>query len=303
MHILKIIHGYPPNYNAGSEVYSQSVCNELSKHYKVSVFTREENLYAPDFSIRHEKQSDNLDLYIVNNPQGKDGYRHKQMDDNFSDLLKELKPDIAYIGHPNHLSIGLIDERNKQKIPIVFMLHDYWLMCPRSQFLTRSIVKENEEDYDKEFFGEVFLIENEKKTVSTNICLLVTDYINKPIYKVLFKEIDFVNKDKKFLSKKGIDGKYQEHTLNRDYNCMGVNLPLSIEETKKLFQEDTKIEIELEIISIFNVQFTVRYEITIGPKKNTSKNPDKKKFKNLQTYLMHHSIYRVEEQEIVVKKK
>jgi len=52
MHILKIIHGYPPNYNAGSEVYSQSVCNELAKGHKVSIFTREENPYAPDFSIR-----------------------------------------------------------------------------------------------------------------------------------------------------------------------------------------------------------------------------------------------------------
>lgn len=143
MHILKIIHGYPPNYNAGSEVYSQSVCNELSKRHKISVFTREENLYAPDFFIRHEKQSGNLDLYIVNNPQGKDGYRHKPMDDNFAELLSKIKPDIACIGHLNHLSTGLIDELNKQQIPIVFMLHDYWLMCPRGQFLTRSIGKPN----------------------------------------------------------------------------------------------------------------------------------------------------------------
>jgi glycosyltransferase involved in cell wall biosynthesis len=143
MHILKVIHGYPPTYNAGSEVYSQSVCNELSKKHKVSVFTREENLYAPDFSIRRKQQSNNLDLYIVNNPQGKDGYRHKQMDENFAELVKQLKPDIAYIGHLNHLSTGLIDELNKLKIPIVFMLHDYWLMCPRGQFLTRSIGKES----------------------------------------------------------------------------------------------------------------------------------------------------------------
>ncbi len=143
MHILKIIHGYPPNYNAGSEVYSQSICNELSKHYKVSVFTREENPYTPDFVIRHQKASDNLNFYFVNNPQGKDGYRHKPMDDNFSELLKKIKPDIAHIGHLNHLSTGLIDELNTQKIPIVFTLHDFWLMCPRGQFLTRSIGKEN----------------------------------------------------------------------------------------------------------------------------------------------------------------
>lgn len=143
MHILKIIHGYPTNYNAGSEVYSQSICNELSKKHKVSVFTREENPYSACFSIREQKVNDNLTLYFVNNPQGKDGYRHKQMDDNFAELVKRLKPDIAHIGHVNHLSTGLIDELNKLKIPIVYTLHDFWLMCPRGQFLTRSIGKEN----------------------------------------------------------------------------------------------------------------------------------------------------------------
>lgn len=143
MHILKIIHGYPPNYNAGSEVYSQSICNELSKRHKVSVFTREENPYSPCFSVREQKVNDNLSLYFVNNPQGKDGYRHIQIDEKFADLVKQIKPDIAHIGHLNHLSTGLIDELNKINIPIVFTLHDFWLMCPRGQFLTRSIGKVN----------------------------------------------------------------------------------------------------------------------------------------------------------------
>lgn len=141
MHILKIIHGYPLNYNAGSEVYSQSICNELSKKHKVSVFTREENPYSPDFTIRHENQTDNLNFYFVNNPQGKDGYRHKQMDENLAELVKQINPDIAHIGHINHLSTGLIDELNKLNIPIIYTLHDFWLMCPRGQFLTRSIGK------------------------------------------------------------------------------------------------------------------------------------------------------------------
>lgn len=139
MHILKIIHGYPPQYNAGSEVYSQSICIELSKYHKISVFTREENLYAPCFSIREEKINENLTLYLVNHPQGKDGYRHQQMDDVFTSLLKKLQPNIAHIGHLNHLSTGLVDVLNLFKIPIVYTLHDFWLMCPRGQFLTRSI--------------------------------------------------------------------------------------------------------------------------------------------------------------------
>ena len=139
MHILKIIHGYPPQYNAGSEVYSQSICIELSKYHKISVFTREENLYAPCFSIREVKINENLTLYLVNHPQGKDGYRHQQMDDVFTSLLKKLQPNIAHIGHLNHLSTGLVDVLNLFKIPIVYTLHDFWLMCPRGQFLTRSI--------------------------------------------------------------------------------------------------------------------------------------------------------------------
>jgi len=143
MHILKLIHGYPPNYNAGSEVYSQSICNELSKKHKVSVFTREENPYEPCFRIREQKETENLTLYFVNNPQGKDGYRHKQMDDNFAELIAKINPDVAHVGHLNHLSTGLIDELNKLKIPIVYTLHDFWLMCPRGQFLTRGIGSSN----------------------------------------------------------------------------------------------------------------------------------------------------------------
>ncbi len=143
MHILKIIHGYPPYYNAGSEVYSQSICNELCKKHKVSVFTREENPYAPCFSIREQQINNNLTLYFVNNPQGKDGYRHIQMDKNFALLVQELKPDIAHIGHVNHLSTGIVDVLYEMNIPIIYTLHDFWLMCPRGQFLTRSIGKKN----------------------------------------------------------------------------------------------------------------------------------------------------------------
>lgn len=138
MHILKIIHGYPPHYNAGSEVYSQSICNELSKRHKVSVFTREENPYSPEFAIRHQKENENLDFYIINNHQGKDGYSNVIIDEKFAELISEIKPDVAHVGHLNHLSTGLINELNKQKIPIVFTLHDFWLMCPRGQFLQRN---------------------------------------------------------------------------------------------------------------------------------------------------------------------
>lgn len=142
MHILKIIHGYPPNYNAGSEVYSQSIVDQLKKTNKITVFTREENEYIPDFNFRKETK-DGVDFVFVNMPRGKDGYNHSLINNRFAELIREIKPDVAHIGHLNHLSTGIIDELNKQVIPILFTLHDFWLMCPRGQFLQRNFDGKN----------------------------------------------------------------------------------------------------------------------------------------------------------------
>ncbi|WP_372365114.1 glycosyltransferase [Candidatus Uabimicrobium sp. HlEnr_7] len=142
MHILKVIHGYPPKYNAGSEVYSQSICNQLAKSHKVSIFTREQNIFASDFSIREEADG-SLTKYFINLPREKDGYRHSQLDSAFAQLLDRVKPDVAHIGHLNHLSTGIIDKLNEKKIPIIFTLHDFWLMCPRGQFLQTNFANPN----------------------------------------------------------------------------------------------------------------------------------------------------------------
>jgi glycosyltransferase involved in cell wall biosynthesis len=48
---------------------------------------------------------------------------------------KKYKPDIVHIGHLNHLSTSLVTEVHQRNIPIIFTLHDFWLMCPRGQFL------------------------------------------------------------------------------------------------------------------------------------------------------------------------
>jgi glycosyltransferase involved in cell wall biosynthesis len=138
MKILKIIHGYPPEYNAGSEVYSQSVCNELAKTNEIIIFSREENEYEPDFKIRETITEHGILNFRVNMARSKDGYNHPLLNERFGAMIKEIKPDIAHIGHLNHLSIGLVDELHAQKVPILFTLHDFWLMCPRGQFLQRN---------------------------------------------------------------------------------------------------------------------------------------------------------------------
>ena len=137
MKILKVIHGYPMRYNAGSEIYSQTLCHRLADHHEVHVFTREGDSFAPDFNLKteHDPEDPRVTLYIVNNPRLKDRYRSTEIDQRFGEVLERVRPDLVHVGHLNHLSTSLLHEAASREIPIVFTLHDYWLMCPRGQFM------------------------------------------------------------------------------------------------------------------------------------------------------------------------
>ncbi|HJL22377.1 MAG: radical SAM protein [Sandaracinus sp.] len=137
MKILKVIHGYPMRYNAGSEVYSQTLCHALAERHEVHVFTREEDAFAPDFRMRTERDPDDrrITIHLVNNPRLKDRYRATAIDQRFTEVLEQFRPDIVHVGHLNHLSTSLLKAAAAREVPIIYTLHDYWLMCPRGQFM------------------------------------------------------------------------------------------------------------------------------------------------------------------------
>jgi hypothetical protein len=58
MRIVKVIHGYPMLYNAGSEVYSQMLCQGLANKHDVHVFTREEDPFTADYATKTETDRD-----------------------------------------------------------------------------------------------------------------------------------------------------------------------------------------------------------------------------------------------------
>ncbi len=140
MRILKIIHGYPPHYNAGSEVYTQSIVRELSKRHEIFVVSRIENPFERDFHV-HKEEKANITFYFVNFPNSRDGYNIPAFNEVFHYILKEIQPEVVHIGHLNHLSTGIVPVIKRYQIPILYTLHDYWLMCPRGQFLQRNITK------------------------------------------------------------------------------------------------------------------------------------------------------------------
>ncbi len=142
MRILKVIHGYPPRYSAGSEVYSQHLAHELANFHDVQVFTRQENSFIEDYHLSTEL--DHLDprilINIINVPRVKyrDQYIHAPVEEYFRNILNKFNPHIVHFGHLNHLSINLPKIAKELGVLTFMTLHDYWLLCPRGQFVQRN---------------------------------------------------------------------------------------------------------------------------------------------------------------------
>ncbi len=138
LNILKIIHGYPPYYMAGSEVYTFNLANELSKFFNITIFTRVENDFKEPYSINESNEND-ITVIRVNKPNRDYTFRSKYEDNKmakiFEKYLVRIKPDIVHIGHLSHLTIFIVEIIKKYEIPIVFTLHDYWMMCIRGQLI------------------------------------------------------------------------------------------------------------------------------------------------------------------------
>lgn len=142
MKILKVIHGYPPYYSAGSEVYSQLLAHGLADNHEIQVFARYENSFLPDF--HYSQVLDYLDprilLHLINIPLTKYRYKflNKEVDERFKKILEEFKPDVVHFGHLNHLSLSLPSITSELNIPSIYTLHDFWLICPRGRFIQRN---------------------------------------------------------------------------------------------------------------------------------------------------------------------
>jgi glycosyltransferase involved in cell wall biosynthesis/MoaA/NifB/PqqE/SkfB family radical SAM enzyme len=140
MRVLLVIHGYPPRYNAGSEVYTQSLARGLAARHDVRVFTRQEDPFLTQFATVDETDpgDSRVRLRVVNNAVSRDRYRYDGIDTELRRLLDEFPPDVVHVNHVSHLSTTLLKTVRDRGVPLVYTLHDFWLMCPRGQFIQRS---------------------------------------------------------------------------------------------------------------------------------------------------------------------
>ena len=103
--VLKVIHGYPPHYMAGSEVYTANFCNEISKKVDLSIFTRIEDEFTKPYNCS-ESRENGIRIIRVNKPSRDYTFRSKYQDIRmikiFQHYLDEIGPDVVHIGHLSH---------------------------------------------------------------------------------------------------------------------------------------------------------------------------------------------------------
>lgn len=225
--ILIIIHGFPPYYMAGSEVYTFNKCVELSKKHEVTVFTRIENEFEKSYTAT-ESFENGMKVIRVNKPSRDYTFRSKYQDFKMAEIFREyfekFKPDIVHIGHLSHLTTLVIDIIKKNNVPILFTLHDFWMMCVRGTLvknnnsLCTGPTVENCIKCNMKYFSSELLANHE-----------IQRWIQK--FKEINEKVDSFIAPSKFLKKIYIDyGIPQEKIIHMDY---GFNKTLinSVEKT------------------------------------------------------------------------
>ena len=143
MRVLKVIHGFPPDYMAGSEVYSYNLVRSLAKRTEAfHVFTRVENDFASPYQT-YDEIIEGFHVYRVNKPK-RDYYYEEKFEDAsieklFENYVLKINPDIIHFGHLSHLSTNLITiARKKFQLPVIYTIHDFWLHCVKGQLIDKN---------------------------------------------------------------------------------------------------------------------------------------------------------------------
>lgn len=139
MKILQIVHGFPPASIGGTEIYTYNLSQQLARRHKVFVFHRRNDLHAKEYTVDHNSLN-KLEIFGINNTFRKYAsfemtYKNDTIAEKLAQVLDQIKPDIVHIQHLLYLSARIVYEVKRRNIPIIFTLHDYWLICPQGQLL------------------------------------------------------------------------------------------------------------------------------------------------------------------------
>ncbi len=164
LHVLYVLHGFPPETWAGTEVYTLNLAREmLRRGHRVSILARTASADGsaggeatgpdgasrdlPDFAVRRT-EFEGLEVWRMvhrlDHASLRDSYDQPRAVQAFHDFLVHLRPDVVHFQHLIHLSIGLVAKAQEFGLPTLLHCHDYWALCSRVQMIRPDGVRCNE---------------------------------------------------------------------------------------------------------------------------------------------------------------
>lgn len=132
MRILQVVHLFVPRHRAGVEVYTDCLSAELAREHDVAVYTSEFRPGARNYDLRKERRGDVTVYEAINNRRWstfEESYDNPHMERIFERILDEFRPDVVHLQHLLFHSLGYVRIARERGIPVIFTLHEYWLIC------------------------------------------------------------------------------------------------------------------------------------------------------------------------------
>jgi glycosyltransferase involved in cell wall biosynthesis len=140
--IVQVIHAFPPYSRAGSENYLEALAIELKRRHELTVFHRIADPELSEYEIT-EGYSGGIPVVKLNRcfsdlDDFSGTYRSEAASAAFAAFLDREAPDVVHFHHLTCLSTTSVSEAKQRGIPVVCTLHDFWILCPRSQLVRRD---------------------------------------------------------------------------------------------------------------------------------------------------------------------
>lgn len=142
MRILYVVHGFPPDTWAGTEIYTQNIALEMQRRgHEVTVLARvpAEGEDAPEDFAMEESEFQGLRVlrwtHRLEHTSIADSYSHAGAEAAFRRLLMREEFDLAHFQHLIHSSAGLVGVAREFALATIITCHDYWGLCARVQLI------------------------------------------------------------------------------------------------------------------------------------------------------------------------
>jgi len=162
--LLYVVHGFPPDTWAGTEIYTQNIALEMQRRgHSVTVLARvpAEDEDAPEDFSMEESEFQGLRVlrwtHRLDHRSIAESYHHPGAESAFRRLLMREDFDLVHFQHLIHSSAGLVGVAREFALPTIVTCHDYWGLCARVQ-----LIRPNGEICEKNQGAGCFLCVKEK---------------------------------------------------------------------------------------------------------------------------------------------